>query len=281
MRSTAASLALLLLAATPALSQSLPRLDPVSDPLPGQPVAVVVHGINPTSGQLDTLARDMVSRGYQTLLFHYDDGQDLDKSATELGTLLQGVINQRPVTHVKIVAHSMGGLVARRALTVDHNAGLARRPEQFTLITVASPFGGFSSANWSRMWPFGMGSYHDLGTWARFVTRPGVLGSNVRHIKVQSREVNKVRTVDGKTVDDSVVPLDNQREKTVDAQASRILTLPFGHVGSILDGQGRVPLMLRYVLTHYTGPSKARERPDAQHVAPRQGVVATLQALGR
>jgi pimeloyl-ACP methyl ester carboxylesterase len=267
-------------------------------PSPGQPLAIVVHGINPIHADLDALSRDLVQRDYRVLRFVYDDGAALAKSSRALRRALATLQRVSRPSRLAVVAHSMGGLVSRRALSADeltppqptklrrsYHGGrwrtrrVPRGPAPTPLpalrgpisfLTVASPFGGFRSANWARL-DFGLGRavYRDLGTRARFIRKPGQLAEGVTHVKVETDEEGHSRH-DGES-DDSV-PLKSQTQETVDAAASEVLRLDLGHVGSIRDLDQEVPAELQTILTRVFGGRKAPRQANAGLVKPLQGL---------
>lgn len=217
-------------------------------PLRGERVAVVVHGINPVHADLGPLEGDLVGRGFRVLRFVYDDRAHLERSAEALARALRDLCAATHPQQVAVVAHSMGGLVSRRALTTAH--GLQALPTRFRLITIASPFGGFFSANFSLL-DFGLGPrvYRSLGSWSRFIRRPGELIPQADHVKLETLEEGK--RLDG--ADDAVLTLKRQRRKRVDATARRRHVLALGHVGSIRDANRRVPPGTRLLLWVYLG----------------------------
>lgn len=79
---------------------------------------VLVHGIHGHPGELRALAeRALASGGVQPYLFLYDDlGRYLDRSGDDLARALAQLACHAPRPDVVIVAHSMGGIVARCAL---------------------------------------------------------------------------------------------------------------------------------------------------------------------
>lgn len=271
-------------------------------PSPGQRLVVVVHGINPVHADLDALSRDLVQRDYEVLRFVYDDSAALATSARTLREALATLQRVSRPSRLAVVAHSMGGLVSRRALSADdltppqrtrlrrtYRGGrwrTRRVPEgpapkpvpalrgPITFLTVASPFGGFRSANWSRL-DFGLGRavYRDLGTRAKFIRRPGQLAEGVTHVKVETDEEGHQRH-DGAS-DDSV-PLKSQTQATVDETASEVLRLDLGHVGSIRDLQNEVPLEFQRILTRVLGGRKSSRQ--SQRGA---GLISPLQGLAR
>ncbi|MBL4846262.1 MAG: hypothetical protein JKY65_12095 [Planctomycetes bacterium] len=239
----------------------------------GRKLAVVVHGINPDHADLDPLSRDLARRGYTVVRFVYDDSERLHRSAARLRSALAQIQRESRPGQLRVVAHSMGGLVARRALTKDPLPSPPESPEAsqgrvlalagpLTLVTIASPFGGFWPANLSRA-DFGKGPpvFRDLGNWAKFIRKPGELASGVTHVKVETKE--KGKRLSGKS--DKSVRLRRQKQKTVDKGARVVYRVDRGHVGSINQG-GRVPEEIRSILTRaFRGrlPPKSKALPAA------------------
>jgi len=217
-------------------------------PRVGEPVAVVVHGIDPIHADLDPLEADLVGRGFRVLRFVYDDRAHLERGAEAFAQALRDLCAATRPRYVAVVAHSMGGLVARRALTTAH--GLQALPTRFRLITIAAPFGGFVSANFSWL-DFGLGPrvYRSLGSWSRFIRRPGELIPSADHVKLETLEEGK--RLDGE--DDAKVKLRRQRRKRIDRAVRRRHVLALGHVGSVRDAQRRVPPGTRLLLWVYLG----------------------------
>jgi len=261
MRSALTAFFILFLHAGTALAAELPRLAEFggADPSqPRQPVAVVVHGINPLAGDLDPLAQDLAQRGYRTFLFHYKDKQDLDKSSSQLEAALRPLA--RNAKSMVIVAHSMGGLISRRALTEGRPGGLPEQTLPIKLITIASSFGGFKSANWARLdLGLGPGAFDDLGTRARFIRKPGKLRSNVVHVKIETDEEGKTLKRGSKRQKDTVVKLKQQRQATVDAAAKAIHLVDTGHVGSVRDDARQVSAAVQKILSAELGPRHKRK----------------------
>jgi pimeloyl-ACP methyl ester carboxylesterase len=220
-------------------------------PKSGEAIAFVVHGINPDHKQLDALIENLSSRGFRVMRFVYDDHDDLDRAAMDLSTAIKDTARAVKPPRIAVVAHSMGGLVSRRALTKRYGVAEAKVPVR--LLTIASPFGGFTSANWARF-DFGLGpkAYDDLGTRAKFITKPGTLSPNVTHVKLETLEKDK--RLGG--ADDDTVPLKSQRQKTVDAGTTLTRSLNLGHVGSIHDERGAVPLVTRIALARYVAKTR-------------------------
>lgn len=113
------------------------RLYPYRGFDPDAPPVVLVHGINGAPQDLRALADHAASQGFQPYVFVFDDtGRYLDRSGDDLARALEeyrhdhwapaaaratGDLDAKP--RVRIVAHSMGGIVARAALNTlsDHD----------------------------------------------------------------------------------------------------------------------------------------------------------------
>jgi pimeloyl-ACP methyl ester carboxylesterase len=90
----------------------------IGEPHLARPQVILVHGINGTPRDFSKLIEGIDRKRYQVWLFYYPTGLSLDK----LGIILARVVElladeaQSPEFRVAIVAHSMGGLVGRRAV---------------------------------------------------------------------------------------------------------------------------------------------------------------------
>ena len=104
---------------------------------------VLVHGLDDPGEVWQDLAPALVQEDFTVWLMHYPNDQPVVESAQLFFESLQG-LKQRGIDGVSLVAHSMGGLVAREMLTSPDlayarsvNKELA--PEVDTLIMVGTP----------------------------------------------------------------------------------------------------------------------------------------------
>lgn len=257
-----------------ALKEGAPRV-----PRGGR-IAVVVHGINPDHSDLDPLTRDLAGRGYAVVRFVYDDSERLHRSAARLRSALAGLRREANPRALQVVAHSMGGLVARRALTQDPLPAPPESPEAAqgrvpalqggaTLVTIASPFGGFGSANFARL-DLGLGRpvYRDLGSGAKFIRQPGQLAPGVTHVKVETDEADKVLP---SGASDDTVGQKSQTQSRVDEEARIVYRVDRGHVGAV-NQAGRLPGEVRGILTRaFSGRLPAKPVPVAAEPRRRSG----------
>jgi pimeloyl-ACP methyl ester carboxylesterase len=131
----------------------LPRWRPLAegDELPGR-IVLLVHGLDEPGDIWNTLAPRLVDAGHTPVSFEYPNDQGARDSADELAAAMRALA-ARDVQRVDIVAHSMGGLIARDVLTrEDLYAGAAGPreglPRVGRLIMLGAPNAG---SPWARL----------------------------------------------------------------------------------------------------------------------------------
>ncbi len=118
-------------------------------PTPSAKIVVLVHGLcmndrQWTRGEHDhggALARNL---GYTPVYLHYNTGQHISTNGRALAAMLEELVAAWPVPveRLAIVAHSMGGLVARSAHHYATLAGHAWRRSLDTLVFLGTPHHG-------------------------------------------------------------------------------------------------------------------------------------------
>jgi pimeloyl-ACP methyl ester carboxylesterase len=106
-----------------------------------------VHGIGGTPRDLQTIIERIDRSRFQPWLYHYPSGFRLATISRGLVRTLPRLQEQLGFESVVVIAHSMGGLVARSAVL-----DLSEAPETEDLvglfITLASPLGGHPAVKW-------------------------------------------------------------------------------------------------------------------------------------
>lgn len=106
---------------------------------------IFVHGLGGNSGEFLPMALYLKlagrSRSYRA---RFEPGQSLDEMAATLADFIESVRRVNGTEQVEVVAHSLGGLVARLAI-LDHDLAGAVR----TLITLGTPHGGTHAARFA------------------------------------------------------------------------------------------------------------------------------------
>ncbi len=83
---------------------------------PQQLLVLVVHGFHSSPARFEPLARALRGRGVLAGTYGYPDDQPIADSAEQLSRELRRIRSAQPQRRVALVAHSMGGLVARLAI---------------------------------------------------------------------------------------------------------------------------------------------------------------------
>lgn len=129
-------------------------------PLPERRVAVLVGGLGSSSGHDSVDEVDPAGLGYErSVRFSYQGGDtaesayaprdtttDLAVEAHRLRELLRQVRAENPGIPIDVIAHSQGGIVARRALAYDFDDDDPSFPDVRNLVTLASPHQGADAA---------------------------------------------------------------------------------------------------------------------------------------
>ncbi len=111
----------------------------------GHRVVVLIHGYNSTSRSLADLHAGLNRRGWPCAVFDYPNDGPIDESGRLLSEELRHFAGDHPDLSVTIVAHSMGGLVARQAIeNPDLDPGNVRQ-----LIMVGTPNHGSQMAHFA------------------------------------------------------------------------------------------------------------------------------------
>lgn len=109
---------------------------------PGRPLVVLIHGMDSSQAIWDPLQSLLGDAGHQVAHFGYASDAPIEESGDALAKHLIAFRNAHPATPVEIVAHSMGGLVARSYVEGPAYAGGVRR-----LILCGTPNAG---STWAK-----------------------------------------------------------------------------------------------------------------------------------
>jgi pimeloyl-ACP methyl ester carboxylesterase len=146
-------------------------LDDVVTALPPR-IVLLVHGLDEPGGVWTDLAPVLAENGYTAVRFDYRNDDSIRACTAELETALRQ-LKAKGAQQVDIVAHSMGGLVARDVLTREGAyAGQARGhdnlPDVPRLITIGTPNTG---SIWAHLAPLSDLREH-LARWAEEPSEP-------------------------------------------------------------------------------------------------------------
>lgn len=105
---------------------------------------VLVHGINGQPGDLQGIAEGLDSERVQLYVWCYDDfHRSTSTNGRELADELQRLLRHTGAAELELVAHSMGGLVARVALNVLEDRGVLSKLSSVQFVAIDSPWHGF------------------------------------------------------------------------------------------------------------------------------------------
>jgi len=127
-------------------------------PKPGTRILLLIHGlclsdphwVRESHGQDVALARDL---GYALLHLRYNSGLHVSTNGRALADLLEALLARWPehVEHLAILAHSMGGLVARSACHQAEVTGQAWLGSLRHLIFLGTPHHGSPLERWGHL----------------------------------------------------------------------------------------------------------------------------------
>ena len=204
---------------------------------PNEPLVIIVHGCNASSGRFLALADVYAFHGQQTACFNYNDRDNLEKSSADFLTAINALSDYFNKGKFLVLAHSQGGLVARRALINNRKDGKQLTANtHVSLVTISSPFNGIQAAahcgSTVLAW-LSLGltqpichmvtgdKYKNITSNASFITAPGQLVKNVDlHFRVFTNEENtcRISAPDGTCVQtDYVFSVAEQIQPAVDA----------------------------------------------------------------
>ncbi len=222
-----------------------------------EPVTIILHGCFGSAARFRALSQVYAFHGQQSICFSYNDRDSLYKSADEFAEALNSLAAEMDHPEFHIIAHSQGGLIARRALAQGHHPTLNQTPVELDLVTISSPFAGIAAANHCASttaraislglvvpvcWAISGGKWFDITWRSDFIQQPGELLTQVReHVKIVTDESNTCRVYDeaGRCVkSDFVFSLEEQYFPAID-QDRRVSNVEIhaGHAQIVGDHQ--------------------------------------------
>lgn len=199
------------------------------------PVTVLVHGCNGSAGRFRSLAQLYAFHGQQAVCFSYDDRDSLMVSSSQLITALDKLGQQTNNKNINVIGHSMGGLIARKALEQERSSEWSQKDLKINLVTVSAPLAGIKVASacgnkllhWASLgivpgicWMISGDSWNEFTPHSTFIQQPKPLLPSVQqYLKVVTDERNTCRykSEDGTCIkDDYIFSLPEQYHPTID-----------------------------------------------------------------
>jgi hypothetical protein len=221
----------------PNVSVNIPNLGPCTDSSDrivrfnsNQPVTILVHGCNGSAGRFRSLAQLYAFHGQQAICFSYDDRDSLIDVSNQLISALEQLSEHTDLQTISVIGHSMGGLIARKALEED----IATNDSTIKLTTVSAPLAGINDAktcgkealHWISLgivpaicWGITGDNWFEITSASDFIKKPAPLSSSVqRYLKVVTNEENTCRVDQNGTciASDHIFELEEQYHPVID-----------------------------------------------------------------
>ena len=173
------------------------------------PVTVLVHGCNGSAGRFRSLAQLYAFHGQQAVCFSYNDRDSLVDISGQLITALDSLASHIRNRNLMVIGHSMGGLVARKAMERDRRGEWQNDDVSIKLATVSAPFPGIEIAShcgikflhWLSLgtvpgirWAITGDNWYEITPASNFIRYPEPLLKSVQqYLKVVTDERNTCR----------------------------------------------------------------------------------------
>ena len=196
----------------------------------GRTPVVLVHGMTGYPQEFRHIVASLDRSRFEPWLVQYPSGWELTAVADYLSRALVELAQGLAVEGVCVVAHSMGGVVSRRALRFldERQAGQLVRG----FVTLASPLGGIpSAAAGMRFSPI------HVPSWDNLVPDGAFMGAQYERPLVPTIDYTLLFAFDGHSAGDGVVPLTSQLRAEAQAEAAHLHGFHTTHVG-ILEDEG-------------------------------------------
>jgi hypothetical protein len=234
------------------------------------PVTVLVHGCKGSAGRFRSLAQLYAFHGQQAVCYSYDDRASLVKGADKLVAAINDLADVTNNQSISIVGHSMGGLVARKAMEESDKTSNNLRDKNLELVTISAPISGIRSANscgieslnWLSLgvvpgicWLITGDNWSEITSTSDFIKYPEPLQTSVKkYLKIVTNEEGSCRLEDGngKCVEsDYVFNLSEQYHPKIDNYKNITgVEVDAGHV-EIVGNERIVPRKLLTILQQY------------------------------
>jgi pimeloyl-ACP methyl ester carboxylesterase len=258
----------------PNVELNLPHLGPCNDSPDrslhlntAYSVTVLVHGYNSAAGRFRPLAQLYAFHGQQVVCFSYDARESLVLSSGQLISALDELSSNMRDHDLTVIGHSIGGLVARKALESDRRSEWRWNEARINLVTIAAPLGGIQAASLcgsSLLRRLSLGvipricrsmignGWREITSTSDFIQRPGPLLSSVqRYLKVVTDERDTCRRTNANGTcleSDYVVSLGEQYHPVIDNYPQIVnVEVKAGHV-EIVGSKEAAPRKLLAIL---------------------------------
>jgi len=220
----------------------------LAEPLDNRRTPVLfIHGINGSPRVLEPLIRHLHGDRYQAMYFYYPSGLRIDQIAWHLDRIMRELEHRHRIDRYHVVAHSMGGLVAKAWLR--ERAQQSGRARILSFVSLSTPWSGYPSARQGvDHSPVVVPVWRDMATGSEFLQHlfdaPGPADRvPEHHLLFSFQQSGWLPNGSG----DGVAALSSMLPPQVQRQAASVFGVDTGHVEILSDetAQARVETVLR------------------------------------
>ena len=196
---------------------------------PNRIPVVLVYGIGGTPQDMRYLAEHFDRKRYQIWLFHYPSGLRLERVSRSFANGLLILKERYGFTECDIIAHSMGGLVARTGINdAVRIAGVNYIPK---FVSISTPWGGHAAAQAGiRRLKKPVPSWLDVAPESDFLKHiyATPLPPGTSHLLIYGSKEGGPFWLKGEN--DGVVTVASETDQRIKQAATSVVYLPYGHV---------------------------------------------------
>lgn len=206
-----------------------------------------IHGINGSPRVLEPLIERLDGTQFQPMYFYYASGLRIGQIAWHLGRIMRELEHQHDIDRYHVIAHSMGGLIARAWLLQRSGQGTSAQIASF--VSLSTPWLGYPSARQGvDHSPVVAPVWRDMATGSEFLE--GLFGHDdlleelpPHHLLFSFRQSGWLAGSSG----DDVAALSSMLPPAVQRQAASVFGVDSGHVEILSDesAQARVEMLLQ------------------------------------
>lgn len=196
-----------------------------------KPLLLLVHGINGSPRNFVRFLDEIDTSGYRVALYHYPSGMSIDDSAYILSQTINDMLIRQPDQQYIVLAHSMGGLVAKRFIHMQTRALQADALQHF--ISISTPWLGHKVAETGLEYaPVIAPVWEDIAPSSEFIRLLGEfeLPPHVTYSMLFSHKGNSL--LQGEP-NDGVVALKSQLDPRMQDRAEHFIGVAADHTGIV------------------------------------------------
>ncbi|MFK7915704.1 MAG: lipase family alpha/beta hydrolase [Pseudomonadales bacterium] len=206
---------------------------------PDKKPVLFIHGITGTARDWRHLLAGLDRERLQPWLLNYPSGSGIHRVADTVNAMLNELQLTYNFDHMAVVAHSMGGLVARDL--INRNVAQGERAVVDEFIAISSPWGGHATAARAASAPIAVPAWYDMapdGDFLRNLLVPPLPADLPFYLLFSHKGNGLLRGANS----DGTITLKSQLHPQAQQQASRIIGFDEDHV-SILRAPESIALI--------------------------------------